>query len=116
MVLALGVPDFVGIAVHRGAVLGGEPDRGAQVIDVGVSQQDRAYVAGAVAQRAQRRQHVVAVAGIAGIDQHDTGLVGDQHPVDRGSLGEMDLVGDLDELRALVGHARECRTGAAGRD
>ena len=45
-ILALGVADLVGMAVHRGAVLGGEPDRGAEMVDVSVRQQDCVHIGG----------------------------------------------------------------------
>jgi hypothetical protein len=39
-------------------------------------------------------EHVVAVAGEAGVDQHDAVVVGHQRPVDQVRLGEVHVVGD----------------------
>ena len=60
-ILALGVADLVGVAVDRGAMGFGEPDRRTEVVDVGVGQQDRPHVFGLVSELPQRGQHVVAV-------------------------------------------------------
>ena len=69
-ILALGVADLVGVAVDRCAMGFREPDGRAEMVDVGVGQQDRADVVDAEAELAQRREHVVAAAGEAGVDQH----------------------------------------------
>ena len=52
----------------------GEPDGRAEVVDVGVGQQDCAHVVDAESELAQRVQHVGAVAGEAGVDEHDAAL------------------------------------------
>ena len=93
-VLALGVTDLVGVAIHRRAMGFREPDRRAEVVDVGVGQQDRADVVDAEPELAQRRQHVVAVAGKPGVDHQQAGVVGDQCPVDQVGLREVHGVGD----------------------
>ena len=108
-ILALGVADLVGVAVHRGAVLGGEPDRRAEMVDVGVRQQDCVHIVGVEAELAQRRQHVGALAGKAGVDEQHAVAVGDQRPVHQVGLGEVDDVGDLTSSLTRRCHARESR-------
>ena len=106
-VLAFGVADLVGVAVHRGAMLSANQIAEPEVVDVGVGQQDCAHVVGAEAELAQRGEHVVAVAGKAGVDQHDAVVVGDQRPVHQVGLREVDGVGDgCSRARC---HARESR-------
>ena len=111
-VLALGVADLVGVAIHRCAMGFREPDRRAEVVDVGVGQQDRAQVVDAEAELAQRVQHVVAAAGEPRVDQDHAAVVGDQGPVDQVGVREMDAVGDGREGRC---HVCECRA-AGGRN
>ena len=98
-ILPLGVPDFVGMAIHRCAMGFREPDGRAEVVDVGVGQQDRPHVVDAEPQLPQRVQHIIAAAGKPGVDQHDAVLVGHQRPVDQVGLREVDAVGDGGEKR-----------------
>jgi hypothetical protein len=98
-VLALGMADLVGVAVHRGVVRLGEPDGRAEVVDVGVRQQDGAHIAGAETQLPQRRQDVVVGARKAGVDQHHARVVGDQCPVDQWRLRHVNVIGDGRERR-----------------
>jgi len=88
---------------------------------MGVGEQDRAHVAGFVPELPERGQHIVAVTGISGVDEHDPAVVGDQYPVDRPALSEVHGLGDGFQRRC---HARESRhraiasaakPGAAGR-
>ena len=71
-----------------------EPDRRSEMIDVCVRQQDGAQVVDAEPELSQRREHIVAVAGESGVDQHDTVLVCDDRPVDQVGVSEMHDVGD----------------------
>ncbi len=98
-VLALGMPNLVGMAINRCAMGFREPDRRTEVIDVGVGQQDRAQVVDAEPKLAQRCQHIVAAAREAGVDQHDARVVGDQCPVHQVGLCEMHAVGDGGQSR-----------------
>ena len=54
----------------------------------------RAHIGGLVPQLPQRGQHIVAVPGISGVDEHDPAVVGDQKPVHRAALDEMHGLGD----------------------
>ena len=98
-VLALGMADLVCVAIHRCAMGFREPDRRAEVVDMGVGEQDRAQVVGAEAQLPQRCQHIVAAAGEPRVDQDHAAVVGDQCPVDQVGVREMDAVGDGRESR-----------------
>ena len=81
------------------------------MVDVRVRQQDGAHIARVVTQLAQRGEHALAVPWIAGVDEHDAGVVGDQRPVDGLPLSKVHGVGDLNKCwrRGLVAHARESR-------
>ena len=107
-VLPLGVADFPGVTVDRCVVLRGEPDGGAEVVNVGMRQQDCLYVAGAIAQLPHRRQHLVALTRKAGVDEDQAAGAGDQGPVHQGRLGEVHVVGHLDETVGGGSHGREC--------
>ena len=97
------------MAIHRRAVGFGEPDRGSEVIDVGVRQQDRGEILGSETQAAQRCQNIVTMAREAGVDEHDARVVGDHCPVHQGCLGEVDVIGDGGQHR---GHVEEFRQPA----
>src|ERR1700733_4277068 len=120
-ILALGVADLVGVTVDRGAMGFGEPDRRTEVVDVGVRQQDGPPVFGLVPELPQRGQHVVAVTGVSGVDQHDAAVVGDQRPVHRPALDEVDGLGDGIQHRCHAPESRHraiassAKPGAAGR-
>src|SRR5271155_1705448 len=111
-ILALGVADLVGVTVDRGVVGFGEPDRRAEMVDVGVRQQDGPHVFGLVPELPQRGQHVVAVTGISGVDQHDPAVVGDQRPVHRPALDEVDGLGDGLQHRCHAPDSRSARCAA----
>jgi hypothetical protein len=86
-----------------------EPDGRPEMVDVRMGQQDRAQVVDAEPELAQRVEHIVAVAGEPGVDQHDAVAVGDQRPVDQVGVGEVHVVGDGGQGCC---HAREFKQGS----
>ena len=102
-VVPLGMGHFCGMAIHRCAVGFGEPDRGSEVIDVGVRQQDRTHVGRREAEATQGCQHIVTTARKASVDQQYSRTVGHDRPVDQLGLHQMHGRGNGGQHR---GHVR----------
>jgi hypothetical protein len=97
-VLAVGVSDFGCVAEHRCAMGFREPDRRAEVVDVGVRQQECMDVVDVIAELTDGGQHVVSLAGKARVDDQQAGVVGDEGPIHQVGLGKVDGVGELCQL------------------
>lgn len=97
--------DLVGMAIDRCAMRFGEPDGGTEMIDVCVREQDRAYVFWAGADSVQRLENLIAMAGITGVDEHHTGVAGDDSPVHQGSLRHVNALGDSRQRWGHVGES-----------
>ena len=115
-VLAVRVTDLVGVAEHRRAMGFREPDGGAEVIDVGVGQQERVDVVDSETQRADRFEHVVALPREPGVDDQQPCVIDDERPVHQLGLREVDGLGDLLQLhRRTHGDQSRCRNRSSRR-